>query len=307
MDRVEVRLGWIRGITFVAMLDEPLRRRLEALNRETLPAVAIARRGATAVPERCIKPSLPARPKSATLSGLLDRGQVIANSAGEHLKVTLSIDEIWPTGNHLLRVRHEQLAQPADPKAAMQVAEDQRGFLDAFPTRFIALDLETCGLSGSALFLVGVARCVDSEIIVELLFARNYAEEAAVLASLGERLAGAEMLVTFNGKSFDWPMVADRWRRYLMHRATPLPELLHYDVLHPARRRWCQTLPDCKLQTIERMICRRSRTGDIAGHLIPGAYDHFVRTGQSAEMEQVLYHNAVDLVTLLDIAMRLVG
>ncbi len=222
---------------------------------------------------------------------------------GEHLSVVLPIVEVWPQGDELLSSRHEQLSRRSDD-AAM---ENQHHFLAAFPRRFLALDLETCGLSGSALFLVGVARQVESRLVVELLFARTYAEEAAVLESLGERLAEADVLVTFNGKSFDWPMIGDRWRRYLMHRKMPLPEMTHYDVLHHARRRWRKTLPDCKLQTIERMICRRSRSGDIAGHLIPGAYDHYVRTGSPTEMDRVLQHNAADLVTLLDVAMRLAG
>ena len=248
-----------------------------------------------------IKPEPAKRRERNLLSSLHQRGRVVENSHGAHLLVSFPLCEVWAEGESLLAVRHEQLQADDEAKS------DEARFLKAFPSRFLALDLETCGLCGSALFLVGVARQVDSQIVVELLFARNYAEEAAVLVSLGDRLESVDMLVTFNGKSFDWPMVHDRWNRYLMHRQRPLPELAHYDVLHHARRRWRKTLPDCKLQTIERMICRRSRTGDIAGHLIPGAYDHYVQTGQTSEMDQVLYHNGMDLVTLVDVAMRLAG
>ena len=237
------------------------------------------------------------------MQGLLARGKPTRNAFGEHLCVTLPIGEVWATGDELLHARYQQLST----HPPQEIDEARASFLAAFPSRMVALDLETCGFSGSALFLAGLARHVESQFVVELLFARNYAEEAAVLCSLGERLAAAETLVTFNGKSFDWPMVGDRWARYLMHRTTPLPELVHYDVLHHARRRWRTSLPNCRLQTIERMICRRSRSGDIPGHQIPAAYDHYIRTGNPSEMDQVLYHNAVDLVTLLDVAMRLAG
>ncbi len=282
------------------MLDESLRRRLEALNRGQLPR-------STKLPPRASKASGAARGNSAPSpsrplrSGLLARGVIVNNSQGDHLIATVPLAEIWPEGDALLSGRHDHLKQqPPNHLDACRAS-----FLTSFPDRFVALDLETCGLSGSALFLIGLARREQSHFIIELLFARTYAEEAAVLASLGERLAAVDTLVTFNGKSFDWPMVTDRWARHLLHRNSPLPNLVQYDVLHHARRAWRKTLPDCKLQTIERMICRRSRAGDIAGHLIPSAYDHYVRTGATIEMDQVLYHNAVDLVTLLDVAMRL--
>jgi len=286
------------------MLEESLHRRLEALNRERLvsapskvpiaPPAAKTQAKADSSPRR-LKPTV----RRATI---LSRGTTTKNDCGEHLTIAVPVAEFWPQAESLLRGRHEQLS--AQSESAAGAAND---FLAAFPSKFLALDLETCGLSGSALFLVGLAREVAGEFVVELLFARSYAEEVAVLCSLGERLAETETLVTFNGKSFDWPMVGDRWRRHLLDREQPLPELPHYDVLHPARRKWRTTLPDCKLQTIERLVCRRGRTGDIAGHMIPGAYDHYVRTGDPREMEQVLYHNAVDLVTLLDVAMRVAG
>lgn len=290
------------------MLEESLHRRLEALNRQRFTPAASTPSAANATKSQTGKtPAAGKRQRSAQVaankpSGFFERGKVVTTTRGEHLAFAIPIAEMWSEADCLLRGRHQQLTTEGEPAAG--AAND---FLAAFPSKFLALDLETCGLSGSALFLVGLAREVASEFVVELLFARNYAEEAAVLCSLGERLASAETLVTFNGKSFDWPMVGDRWRRHLLDREQPLPELPHYDVLHPARRKWRGTLPDCKLQTIERLVCRRGRTGDIAGHMIPGAYDHYVRTGDTSEMEQVLYHNTVDLVTLLDVAMRVAG
>jgi hypothetical protein len=82
---------------------------------------------------------------------------------------------------------------------------------------------------------------------------------------------------------------------------------VHVDVLHHARRRWRRQLPDCRLKTLEQLVCRRRRTGDIPGHLIPAAYAEFVRTGFEREIDAILYHNAVDLVTLFDLTLRLAG
>jgi uncharacterized protein YprB with RNaseH-like and TPR domain len=171
----------------------------------------------------------------------------------------------------------------------------------------LLVDLETCGLSGSALFLAGLLRSVDQRLCVELLLARDYSEEAAVLASLWQRVDADGVVVTFNGKSFDWPMVVDRSRRHLLFRGTRPPTPLHIDLLHHARRRWKGQFADCKLQTLEQHVCGRKRTDDIPGHQIPAAYQQFVRTGSDREMNSILMHNALDLVTMLDLAMRLAG
>ena len=167
------------------------------------------------------------------------------------------------------------------------------------------MDLETCGLAGAALFLIGLLRQVDGVPTVQLLLARSYAEEAAVLASLWQIVADHNVLLTFNGKSFDWPMVLERSVRHRLPAAAKPAGWLHIDILHHARRRWRGHLPNCRLQTLERHVCRRSRAADIPGHAIPGVYANYVRTGFERDMDTVLYHNAVDLVTLFDLAHRL--
>ncbi|MFW6171353.1 MAG: ribonuclease H-like domain-containing protein, partial [Planctomycetota bacterium] len=85
----------------------------------------------------------------------------------------------------------------------------------------------------------------------------------------------------------------------------PRPEPIHCDLLHHARRRWKDKLPDCKLQTLERYVCRRRRTADIPGREIPSAYHDFVRSGDAWLIRAVLHHNALDLVTLLQLSMLL--
>lgn len=125
-----------------------------------------------------------------------------------------------------------------------------------------------------------------------------------MLASVKQCLLDKHVLITFNGKSFDWPQVRDRCTLHAGTADCGLPELIHVDLLHLSRQRWRSMLPDCKLQTLERFICGRHRTGDIPGRDIPAAYDEYVRSGATAQMDSVLHHNALDLITLLEIAMR---
>jgi uncharacterized protein YprB with RNaseH-like and TPR domain len=180
-------------------------------------------------------------------------------------------------------------------------------FVAALPEGVLLLDLETCGLAGAALFLVGILRQIDGTPTVEMYLARNYAEEAAVLTSLWKLLPTHEVLVTFNGKTFDWPMLVERSVRHRLNPGSADRPQHHVDVLHHARRRWRKALPDCRLQTLERFVCRRLRPDDIPGHRIPSVYAEYVRTGFERDMDTVLFHNAIDLVTLFDLSLRLAG
>jgi hypothetical protein len=281
------------------MLDEGLRRRLEMLNRSPLSGEA-----AQAVPPR--RAVSPLRPGAVQpLAKLLHRGSPVANAAGEHLLVQIPLEELWPGGSELVVRRHAQMPASAATQPTGCEMGELAAFLAAIPYDLLLLDLETCGLAGSALFLVGLLRWVENRLTVELLLARNYNEERAVLVSLWERIQPTTLLVTFNGKSFDWPMVLDRTARYRLFPGSLPFQPRHVDVLHHARRRWGRQFGNCRLQTLERHICGRSRSGDIPGSQIPAAYQQFVRTGATAKMDPILQHNAIDLVTLLDLAMRL--
>ncbi len=289
------------------MIDERLRSRLEQLNRGSLPASTLPAQSAQPA-SAASKVAAPLRPRAVKpIEGLLRRGMVAQNEAGEHLRILLPLEELWPGGEDLALKRHAQLSGQEIPPPKPGENQDLAHFIRSFPHDLLLVDLETCGLSGSSLFLIGLLRFVEGQLAVELLLARNYAEERAVLASFWQATRPTSLIVTFNGKSFDWPMIADRSARHLLFRGSRKPELAHVDFLHHARRRWRKQLPDCKLQTLERHICGRGRTGDIPGSQIPAAYQQFVRTGKDHEMNAILLHNAIDLVTLLDIGLRLAG
>jgi uncharacterized protein YprB with RNaseH-like and TPR domain len=170
------------------------------------------------------------------------------------------------------------------------------------PEGAVFIDTETTGLAGSMVFLLGAMRITQDRVVVRQIFARDYREEPALLGEWSEILAGAGMLVSFNGKSFDVPVLRDRLG---YHGIASPPEPAHLDLLHAARRRWRDVLPDCRLQTLEWRVCGRRRAGDIPGEEIPDVYHRYVRTGESADVVSVFHHNALDLVTLADIALAL--
>jgi len=173
---------------------------------------------------------------------------------------------------------------------------------DVTPDDVIFIDLETTGLAGSPLFLIGTMTWADGGLVVRQYFARNYAEEPATIALCLRDLAEKTLLVSFNGKTFDLPYVRVR------AAANAIPyriDAAHLDLLHVSRRIWRQRLPNCKLQTLERHVCGRTRSGDIPGEEIPQAYHNYVRTDDAREMVECLKHNMLDLVTLADLMTRL--
>lgn len=167
---------------------------------------------------------------------------------------------------------------------------------DILPPTSLFLDLETCGLRGSPLFLVGTLHPTPTGPVLTQFFARDLQEEAAVLRAAQELFAISKVLVTFNGKGFDWPYVADR---LAFHRLPQPPLLAHVDLLHLARKRYKKELPNCKLQTLEKHLFGMEREHDLGGAEIPAAYYHYMRTGKLQDILRILEHNAHDMLTMV--------
>jgi uncharacterized protein YprB with RNaseH-like and TPR domain len=165
----------------------------------------------------------------------------------------------------------------------------------------IFTDIETTGLANTPLFLIGTMIWGNGGFEVRQHFARNYAEEGAVISHFLSTCASRKLLVTFNGKSFDIPYI--RTRAAANGIAYDL-DPWHFDLLHESRRRWKGFFPDYRLQTLERHICKRLRHGDIPGSEIPDAYHAYVRTENAWQIVEVLKHNMLDLITLADLMSR---
>jgi hypothetical protein len=132
-------------------------------------------------------------------------------------------------------------------------------------------------------------------LTVELLLARDYSEESAVLAALWQRLAGVATLVTFNGKSFDWPLLRTR---FVLNRVPTPAELPHLDLLHCARRVFKHRNSGARLVHMEEQVLGHRRVGDVDGALIPDLYFRFLRGGDGSALTPVLEHNVNDLLLL---------
>ena len=169
---------------------------------------------------------------------------------------------------------------------------------------FVFFDLETTGLNGGAgthAFLVGCGWFDEDGFVTRQYVMARHADERAMLETVARECAHAGALVSFNGKSFDAPMLETR---YLFHRLSWFgEEKPHVDLLHPARRFWKRE--DCSLQALEKALVGYRRRGDVAGFDVPARYFQFVRTGDPAPLGQVLEHNRLDLLTLAALTARL--
>jgi uncharacterized protein len=169
------------------------------------------------------------------------------------------------------------------------------------PEKWLFLDTETTGLAGGTgtyAFLIGLAWWDSGGLQVEQFFMRDFAEEHAILHELAARLAERPVLVTFNGKAFDWPLLENR---FTMTRAIAKPRLAaHLDLLHPARALWKLRLGSVRLVELERHVLDAARLGwhreeDVLSAMIPQYYFDYLRGGDAAPLTGVVRHNQMDL------------
>jgi uncharacterized protein len=175
------------------------------------------------------------------------------------------------------------------------------GHTPEWARRIIFFDLETTGLSGGAgtlPFLAGCGWFDDETFHVRQFFLNSPGAESAMLDGLSDVLRDASLLVTFNGRSFDVPLLETR---FAFHRKpVTTSEVPHFDMLHPARRLWRRREDDssCTLSALERGVLGFHRVGDVAGFEIPVRYFHYLRTGDWSAVEGVLEHNRHDIISL---------
>jgi hypothetical protein len=169
---------------------------------------------------------------------------------------------------------------------------------------FCFFDIETTGLSPNTYaFLCGMMYLEDGDFVIDQAFARDYSEEPGMLRYVEEVYRRFPVVVTYNGASFDVPFVGTRMAVARMQGDGPRT---HVDLIAAARRAFTDTLPNCRLETIERHLRGTARVGDIPGAEIPGAYHDFVRTGDAARIKKILYHNRMDLIAMVSLVDHLV-
>jgi hypothetical protein len=228
-----------------------------------------------------------------TLARLLG-ATIFSTKYGNHLSIrnwyaTPEFPQVAPAALDLL-CRTQDVARTKKWRAA---AED--------PEKWLFLDTETTGLAGGTgtyAFLIGIAWWDSGGLGLEQFMMRDFSEEHSVLLELAARIAERPVLVTFNGKTFDWPLLESR---YLMTRCLRVPELAaHLDLLHPARAVWKLRLGSVKLVDLERHVLDIERLGwhredDVPSSMIPQFYFNYLRGGSPAPLAGVVRHNGMDL------------
>jgi uncharacterized protein YprB with RNaseH-like and TPR domain len=171
------------------------------------------------------------------------------------------------------------------------------------PESFRFVDIETLGIFGRPVILIGLGYIREGELYVKQYLLRDISEEAAALYAFMQEIPKDAVLVTFNGRSFDIPYIADR----LFYYGLPsLPDTPHFDLLHPARRLWKQVVPDCRLSTLETRILNIVRDEDLPGALVPEWYCTYMETKNPGPLIPIVDHNRQDVVSLAFLLERLV-
>ncbi len=233
----------------------------------------------------------PAPPTTGFVEGLL-AGEVVETPFGKHFET------------EKLYARHERHGS-YDISDLNGFAPDLLESLsdglirNAHPGSLAFLDTETTGLaggSGTYAFLIGVGSIDEEGFRVRQFFMRDYSEEPSVLHALSAYLARFDSLVTYNGRSYDQPLLETR---YTMCRARhPFSRMEHLDLLYGARRLFKLRLENCRLVNLENQILGFERQGDIPGEMIPWLYFEYLRSRRAFRLVPVFHHNVLDILSL---------
>jgi uncharacterized protein len=165
--------------------------------------------------------------------------------------------------------------------------------------RFVCFDTETTGLAGGVgtkAFMIGTAQWRGAELVTRQLYLTALAGEAAMLDAFATAIPDDAILVSYNGRSYDAPLLKGRYRMH--RRAHPFDSRTHLDLLHPTRRAYRGVWENCRLLTIERQLLGIDRGDDLPGAQAPAAWLAYLRGQESRSLGRVLDHNRSDLVTL---------
>ena len=219
-------------------------------------------------------------------------GEIVRTAFGEHFEA----EKLWERHRRHGSVDISDLADlPEDLLDALSGGAIAR----SHPFRWAFLDTETTGLAGgtgTCAFLIGVGSIEPEGFRLRQFFMRDFGEEASVLARLREYLERFDVLVTYNGKSYDQPLLETRYR--LARARDPFSHMEHLDLLFGARRLWKLRLESCRLVDLENQILGVEREGDLPGEMIPYCYFEFLRTKQAFRLVPIFHHNALDILSL---------
>ena len=230
-------------------------------------------------------------------------GQETFVPPGRFFLIDRDVEELMPRRGPELTRRFTKLLGKLNAQTLVDHDEHDtfESLLHTGPQALAFVDIEATGFTpGTPLFLIGLVLIEEGKLLVRQLLARDYTEEGALLFHLWKLFQDIRTVVSFNGKTYDMPYIRDR----MVYYGYRMPDdMAHIDLLHEGRRRYKDRLVNCKLQTLERAICGRGRVEDISGADIPEAYHNFVRTNNAVEIRDIIHHNALDLVTMVEVVL----
>ncbi len=276
------------------MFSNELKKRISELNRRDIKVFPLSETGRLKN-----KPSTDGENEYEQVEKFLD-GEVVSNEHGCFLKILKKLIDLIGNAERFVSEYNFIFKTGGYEGNFDELHDDLQNFFNVDCEKALFVDLETCGLTSSPIFLVGLMYFKDGDFVFEQLFARDYTEEKPLLVYLDDLMKRFKLLVTFNGKSFDYPYLMERGFLYNIRFNQ---DISHFDLLHESRRRWKEYLPDCKLQTLERRILKRHRIDDIPGKEIPDAYHEFVRTGTLIKIKSILKHNLFDLLSMSELVL----
>ncbi len=264
--------------------------KLQKLKRQLPPSV----------PVQALQPRLPRERRDAEPGGELP-GERVITPLGAFQMIETTYDLEFQHGPKRLA---DLLAH--DPAIAARLARDEKlAAADLASLAFI--DTETTGLAGGAgtlAFLIGVGRCEAERFVLRQYFLLEPNDEEALLTALVTDLESRTGWVTYNGRAFDLPLLESRLT--INRQRGALGQRPHLDLLMPARRLYSGRLPSCSLGDIERGVFNIIRDqDDVPGYLIPQMYVDYLRTHDPAEMRRVIYHNTIDILSMVTLASHL--
>jgi uncharacterized protein YprB with RNaseH-like and TPR domain len=219
-------------------------------------------------------------------------GEVVRTPHGEHFET----ERVWERHRRHGSIDISDLGElPAD----LLVSLSDGAIPCAHPEKWAFLDTETTGLAGGTgtyAFLVGVGSIDATGFRLRQFFMRDYGEEPSLLSRLAEHLSRFDVLITYNGKTYDQPLLETRFR--MARSRHPFERLEHLDLLFGARRLWKLRLESCRLVDLENQILGVEREGDLPGEMIPYYYFDFLRTKQAFRLVPIFHHNAIDILSL---------
>ncbi len=227
-------------------------------------------------------------------------GQQVQGRGGSFWSITREFPACFVHGRHML-------GGVASITGA-EIGTWEQGTMGEFSTSdLVFLDTETTGLAGgtgTVAFLIGVGSWEEGVFRLRQFLMRDFPEEPPLLEQLAEYLADKKVLITFNGRSFDWPLLETRFTLSRLHRIIPGWKQ-HWDLLFWARRLWREKLPSCSLASLEKNVLGFFRQGDIPGAEIPQRYFDFLKSGRGELLQDICEHNTWDILSMVTLLLHL--